>query len=96
MGEKEDMFKVISKEITENTSLNAQAYDFMGDVALLDCNVELAKFNYYQGTEVTTDDEVFKTRLQKKHEKLTALFGDVSSTFFDTSKVNKEFMEKVT
>lgn len=75
----------INNYVTENPKKAGLVYDYLGDIALDECNVELAKFNYYQAANLSTDMEDIDKRSKAKWNSIYGVFGEVSSMFFDTS-----------
>jgi len=78
----------IGKYLEEHPTKAYLVYDYLSDVCLEDCNIELSKFYAYQAAYMIQDDEMnYESRLKNKYDNMKYLFGDVSSSFFDTSNV---------
>ena len=63
----------------------SQVYLFYGELALHECNIELAKFNFYQALTLAKNEDETKM-LKNRWINLSEIFGQVSNSFFDTSK----------
>lgn len=89
--------KEFNDEINKFINLYPQrahtVYDYLSDMALLECNVELSKFNLYQAAHINSDESEIEG-LQNKWKELSKVFGEVSLSFFDTDKVVEKTRER--
>lgn len=84
----------LSKYMNAHPDRNHIVYNYLGDLALVDGNLELAKFNFYQAAFVNVD-EVENSRFKQKWESIHTILGPVSDNFFDTGKKDKEVFERI-
>jgi len=95
MGKQEEMYRRLDSYMSTKPENAYLIYEYLGDLALDECNIELSKFNYYQATYVgEINDEGYKQRIENKWEAIQELFGEVSNTFFETYDVHKNTANK--
>lgn len=68
-------------------------YNYFADIALDEGNIELAKFNYYQATNLVPKEE--RQKYSEKYNSIINTFGPVSNTFFESAQKAKQRLDKV-
>lgn len=90
MNRVNDMNKEIQKYMHEHPKMGYMVYEYLGDIALQDLSIELAKFNYYQAAHLNSEDEDSKVRINTKWDAIKHTFGDLSDSFFDVTKKTRK------
>ena len=96
MGDIKKMNKDISIYLDKNPDKAYIIYEFLGDLGLEDCQVELSKFYYYQASFINEiADEVHKKIINNKWNTIKKEFGDVAGSFFDTYSAQQKTINKI-
>ena len=93
MGENELMNKEINIFMKKCPEKAYIVYNYFGDISIQDCNMELAKFNYYQAYNMAKGED--KDRMKNRWENLNTVFGEVSYNFFDTGNKQETLKERM-
>ncbi|MCK9369432.1 hypothetical protein M0R04_05800 [Candidatus Dojkabacteria bacterium] len=86
LGKNKEMNDEINTFMAKQPKNTSLVYEYFSDIALENCDIELAKFNAYQASNLGYDkDKDIQVRINRKWESLKSIFGDVSMSFFDIS-----------
>lgn len=85
---------MINKHIVEHSSKAYLVYEYLGDVELERCNIENAKFNYYQAYHLSSK-QIENARIVSKHKSILDAFGEVSQIFFNSSGKHQELKQRL-
>lgn len=91
----EEMNTEINKYVNENPNQQHQIYSYFGDVSLEGCDIEHAKFNYYQAANLVPESSPESTAVKNKWESYKALFGDLPDEAYNTFDTKRKAADKV-
>lgn len=94
LGKNAEMEQEVHKYMASNPQKSYIVYEFFGDVELESTNVESAKFNYYQAVYLS-ENKPDHSRVKTKYDNMIEVFGEVSSSFFDTQGQQENLLKKV-
>lgn len=94
LGDMEGMNKLTNQIMNELPDKGYQVYEYYGDSEMEHCNIEGAKFNYYQAVNLGKGKPEY-SRINTKFQNIKDLFGEVSNNFFDDSAKGQELKQRV-
>jgi tetratricopeptide (TPR) repeat protein len=93
LEDQKTLMQEVSSFVVSNNDKAYQVYEYFGDIALEDCAVENAKFNYYQALHMAPEGE--QARIEFKFAGITSVFGPVSENYFKTNDAMNAMKKRI-